>query len=85
LLREALRDVRAFERLHDLFVEPLDDRFGLDWLIPLSELHLRSVLKAWMTHYNEARPHMALGPVSLIRQRSRRRASVQKRIRSGSS
>jgi len=34
----------------------------LDWLIPLSELHLRSVLKAWMTHYNEARPHMALGP-----------------------
>ncbi len=34
----------------------------LDWLIPISELHLRSVLKAWMTHYNEARPHMALGP-----------------------
>ena len=34
----------------------------LDWLIPISEWHLRSVLKAWITHYNEARPHMALGP-----------------------
>jgi hypothetical protein len=28
----------------------------------MSELHLRSVLKVWVTHYNEARPHMALGP-----------------------
>jgi putative transposase len=34
----------------------------LDWLIPLSESHLRSMLKVWVTHYNEARPHMALGP-----------------------
>ena len=34
----------------------------LDWLIPMSELHLRSVLTVWVTHYNEARPHMALGP-----------------------
>ena len=34
----------------------------LDWLIPMSELHLRSVLKVWVTHYNGARPHMALGP-----------------------
>jgi hypothetical protein len=34
----------------------------LDWLIPLSESHLRSILKEWVTHYNEARPHMALGP-----------------------
>jgi transposase InsO family protein len=34
----------------------------LDWLIPLSESHLRSILKQWVTHYNEARPHMALGP-----------------------
>ena len=34
----------------------------LDWLIPVSELHLRSVLKVWVTHYNRARPHMALGP-----------------------
>jgi transposase InsO family protein len=41
----------------------------LDWLIPISEWHLRSVLKAWTTHYNEARPHMALGPGVLIRHR----------------
>jgi transposase InsO family protein len=34
----------------------------LDWLIPLSELHLRSILKAWVGHYNRGRPHMALGP-----------------------
>jgi putative transposase len=33
----------------------------LDWLIPLSESHLRSMLKVWVTHYNGARPHMALG------------------------
>jgi transposase InsO family protein len=34
----------------------------LDWLIPLSEPHLRLMLKEWVTHYNVARPHMALGP-----------------------
>jgi len=34
----------------------------LDWLIPLSEPHLRSMLKEWVTHYNGARPHRALGP-----------------------
>jgi transposase InsO family protein len=34
----------------------------LDWLIPLSEPHLRSMRKEWATHYNGARPHMALGP-----------------------
>lgn len=34
----------------------------LDWLIPLSESHLRSILKSWILHYNGARPHMALGP-----------------------
>ena len=34
----------------------------LDFLIPLSENHLRQQTKAWVTHYNEARPHMALGP-----------------------
>jgi len=33
----------------------------LDWLIPISEAHLRSILKSWASHYNEARPHMALG------------------------
>ncbi len=34
----------------------------LDWLIPLSGSHLRSILKSWADHYNCGRPHMALGP-----------------------
>jgi transposase InsO family protein len=34
----------------------------LDWLIPLSESHPRSILRAWVDHYNHGRPHMALGP-----------------------
>ncbi len=34
----------------------------LDWLIPLSESHLRSILKSWVGHYNRGRPHMSLGP-----------------------
>jgi len=33
----------------------------LDWLIPLSESHLRSILKSWVGHCH-GRPHMALGP-----------------------
>jgi putative transposase len=34
----------------------------LDWMIPLTESHLRSILKEWVAHYNGARPHTALGP-----------------------
>jgi putative transposase len=34
----------------------------LDWLIPLSESHLRFILNSWIAHYNGGRPHMALGP-----------------------
>jgi len=35
----------------------------LDWMIPISEAHLRSILKIWMGHYNRSRPHMSLlGP-----------------------
>ena len=34
----------------------------LDWMIPLSEAHLRSILREWVTHYNRGRPHSALGP-----------------------
>lgn len=34
----------------------------LDWLIPLSEAHVRVILTIRVTHYNGARPHMALGP-----------------------
>ena len=34
----------------------------LDWLIPMSEGHLRSILKSWVEHYNGGRPHSSLGP-----------------------
>jgi putative transposase len=34
----------------------------LDWMIPMSEAHLRSILREWTTHYNRGRPHSALGP-----------------------
>jgi transposase InsO family protein len=34
----------------------------LDFIIPLSQRHLRSLLKEWVAHYNQARPHSSLGP-----------------------
>ncbi|MEJ7667133.1 MAG: integrase core domain-containing protein [Casimicrobiaceae bacterium] len=34
----------------------------LDWMIPMSEAHLRTLLNEWVTHYNGGRPHSALGP-----------------------
>ena len=34
----------------------------LDWMIPMSEAHLRSILREWVIHYNGGRPHSALGP-----------------------
>src|SRR5580765_5728099 len=34
----------------------------LDWLIPMSEPHLRTILKSWVEHYNCERPHSSLGP-----------------------
>ena len=34
----------------------------LDWMIPLSEAHLRAILKTWVAHYNGGRPHSSLGP-----------------------
>ena len=34
----------------------------LDWLIPLSEPHLRAILRSWSDHYNRGRPHTSLGP-----------------------
>jgi putative transposase len=34
----------------------------LDWLIPIHESHLRSVLREWVAHYNRGRPHASLGP-----------------------
>ncbi len=34
----------------------------LDWIIPLSEGHLRRILVSWTAHYNRGRPHSSLGP-----------------------
>ena len=34
----------------------------LDWMILMSEAHLRSILKELGAHYNRGRPHSALGP-----------------------
>jgi hypothetical protein len=34
----------------------------LDWLIPMSEAHLRVILREWVTHYNTGRVHSRLGP-----------------------
>ena len=34
----------------------------LDWMIPMSETHLRAILHEWVAHYNGGRPHSALGP-----------------------
>jgi transposase InsO family protein len=34
----------------------------LDFLVPLIEKQLRSILKEWVAHYNRGRPHTGLGP-----------------------
>ena len=34
----------------------------LDWIIPLTEQHLRKTLRSWLPHYNQGRPHSSLGP-----------------------
>ena len=34
----------------------------LDWMIPLTEDHLRRTLWSWLPHYNRGRPHSSLGP-----------------------
>ncbi len=34
----------------------------LDWLIPVSGAHLRSILKCWTAHHNAGHSHRALGP-----------------------
>jgi transposase InsO family protein len=34
----------------------------LDFLLPLSESHLRGILKEWVAYYNRSRPHSSLGP-----------------------
>jgi putative transposase len=54
----------------------------LDWMIPLSEPHLRWVLAEWMPHYNGERPHSALGP-GLPAEPTRRARITGHRIASG--
>jgi transposase InsO family protein len=34
----------------------------LDFLIPWNERHVRRILKEWVAHYNQGRPHASLGP-----------------------
>ena len=34
----------------------------VDWMIPISEAHLRAALQEWVKHYNGGRPHKSLGP-----------------------
>jgi putative transposase len=34
----------------------------LDYVIPIDERHLRSILRDWVAHYNRGRPHSSLGP-----------------------
>ena len=34
----------------------------LDFMIPLGDKHLRRILSEWVTHYNQGRPHLSLGP-----------------------
>ena len=34
----------------------------LDHIIPMSDMHLRVILKEWVEHYNRGRPHSSLGP-----------------------
>ena len=58
----------------------------LDFVIPLSERHLRSLLKEWVAHYNRARPHSSLGPgipdpSSLMPLQSSSRHTLPKRSR----
>ena len=34
----------------------------LDFVIPMTERHLRAILREWISHYNRGRPHASLGP-----------------------
>lgn len=34
----------------------------LDFMIPMSERHVRGILRAWVRHYNRGGPHARLGP-----------------------
>src|SRR6266581_4405355 len=50
----------------------------LDWMIPLSEAHMRSIRKSWVEHYNRGRPHSMLGPA--VPDPPNGSATMQKRV-----
>src|SRR5208337_3736578 len=60
----------------------------LDWIVPLTEVHLQKTLQSWLAHYNRGRPHSSLAPGlpdpppnSLVRmQRHRHRFDRSSRI-----
>jgi transposase InsO family protein len=65
----------------------------LDWMIPISEAHLRAILREWVTHYNTGRVHSRLGPgvpdppratVALTKSESRHRLAANAFVRSKS-
>ena len=58
-----LREVE--QRTHNSFCERVIGtlrRECLDYFIPITESHLRSITKNWMTQYNKERPHSSPGP-----------------------
>lgn len=57
-LRSSLLAVRDFSCIGNLAIR----RECLDWLIPMTESHLREILKIWVSHYNGGRPQSNLGP-----------------------
>jgi len=51
----------------------------LDYMIPLGEKHLRTILREWIAHYNQGRPHTSLGPgIPDLREKLIRRPKVQR-------
>ena len=50
----------------------------LDYMIPLGEKHLRTILREWIAHYNQGRPHSSLGPgIPDLHGKPTRRQAVQ--------
>jgi len=60
----------------------------LDHMIPLTENHLRNILKEWVSYYNQSRPHSSLGPgipestssISRLLQGDRHRIDEDKKV-----
>ena len=51
----------------------------LDYVIPLNEKHLRRILREWVAHYNQGRPHSSLGPgIPELCEKPRRKPEVKR-------